>query len=187
MRSKQLPRLLTIAAAMAALTACTAVDRAVIATENGASRILGVAPTAPEPAAPAVDLQALAWQKLDPARSDLDAAEVAIIDSDAKTGATRVALKLQPGESLPAFWQEAQQTYTVVKGTFVAEGIDSTGQPQRIDQGPGAFTRVPARMIQHLRTKPGSEAVMLVTVYGEWKVNFVEDAARPTEIQRAAN
>jgi hypothetical protein len=42
-------------------------------------------------------------------------------------------------------------------------------------------------MIQHLRTKPGDEAVMLVTVYGEWKLNFLDDASQPTEIQRAAN
>ena len=185
---RRLLRPMMIVTAVGSLAACTAVDRAVVATENGASRILAAGSTAaPAPPAPDVDLQSLAWQKLSPGRPDDDVAQIAIVGTDAKTGATRVALKVRPGETLPVYWQEVPQTYTVLNGTFVAEGIDSTGQPARIVQGPGTFARVPARMIQRLHTKPGAEAVMLVTVYGEWKPNFVDDEPRPTEVQRAAN
>lgn len=177
-------RPMMIALAAASLAGCTAVDRAVVATENGASRIFVGSPA---PASPAVDLQSLTWQKLSPQRPDDGGAQIAIVETDAKTGATRVALKVQPGEALPPYWQEAQETYTVLKGTFVAEGVDSAGQPERTDQGPGTFVRVPARMIQRLHAKSDAEAVMLVTVYGEWQPNFVDDTPRPTEIQRAAN
>lgn len=161
-----------------ALSACTVVDQAINVTENGAYRLLGVDTAETPPPVPAVDFSKLAWQKFAPDRRDLDAAQIAIIDSDTKTGTTRVALKVGEGQSLPAFWQESRQAYTVVKGTFVAEGVDASGLPQHFDQGPGTFVRVPALMIQHLVAKPGSEAVMVVTVYGEWKVNFVDEAQR---------
>jgi len=183
----RLLRPVMIAISISALLGCSVVDRAVVATENGASRILGVSTTPAAPPAPPIDLQALVWKKLSPIRSNDDAAQVAIVGTDAKIGATRVALKVRPGEALPVYWQEAPQTYTVLNGTFVVEGIDSAGQPEHIVQGPGTFARIPARMIQRLRTKPGEEAVMLVTVYGEWKPNFVDDDPRPAEIQRAAN
>jgi len=168
----------SVAIAAAALTACTMVDRAIDVTENGAYRLLGVTSTASPPPVPAVDLDKLRWQKLAPDRRDLDAAQIALIDSDTKTGTTRVALKVEAGQSLPAFWQEAQQTYTVIKGTFVAESVDGKGLPQHVDQGPGTFVRVPALMVQHLVARPGSEAVMVVTVYGDWKVNFLDDNPR---------
>ncbi len=188
MALRRLLRPLMIATAASSLAACTVVDRAVLATENGASRILAAGgTTAPVPPAPDVDLQSLVWQKLSPSRPDDDVAQIAIVGTDTKTGATRVALKVRPGETLPVYWQEVPQTYTVLNGTFVAEGIDSTGQPARIVQGPGTFARIPARMIQRLHTKPGAEAVMLLTVYGEWKPNFVDDEPRPAEVQRAAN
>jgi hypothetical protein len=181
-------RAASLAIATTALTACTMVDGAIGVTENGAYRLLGVDTATPPPPVPDLDLQTLSWQKFAPARRDLDAAQIAIIDNDTKIGATRVALRVEPGQSLPAFWQEAKQTYTVVKGTFVVEGVDAKGMPQSMDQGPGTFVRVPALMIQHLRTKPDSEAaVMLVTVYGDWKVNFLDDTASVAETQRTAN
>jgi hypothetical protein len=180
-------RPIAIATATAAMTACTVVDRAVIATETGASRILGADASEASPPPPAVDPQALTWQKLAPERRDLDAAQIAIIDTDAKTGATRVALKLQPGENLPAFWQEAPQTYMVMKGVFIAEGVNGAGQMERIAQGPGTFVRVPSRMIQHLRAKAGDEAIMLVTIYGAWKPNFLDNTSDAAELQRASN
>lgn len=160
--------------AATALTACTMVDSAISTTENGAYRLLGVRSREAPPPVPVVDLNMVTWQKFAPDRRDLDAAEIAIIDKDAKTGATRVALKVEGGQALPAFWQAQEQTYTVVKGVFVAEGVDDQGQRRNVDQGPGTFVRVPALMVQHLIAKPGGQAVMIVTVAGDWKVNFLD-------------
>ena len=181
-------RATAIAVATGLLVGCTAVDHAVVATENGASRIFGGSnspPPAPPPAT--VDLQSLSWQNLSPGRTDDPNVRMALIGTDSKTGATRVAIKVRAGEALPVYWQEAPQTYTVLNGTFVAEGIDGAGRPETVVQGPGTFARIPARMIERFRTKPGADAVMLVTVYGEWKPNFVDDAPHPTETQRAEN
>ena len=180
---QQFERSMTIASVAGLLAACSAVDRTILATENGTSRIFSTSSESASP--PNIDLQSLNWQKLAPDQPD-DQTRVAIVDSDAKTGATRVALKVQPGETLPVYWEEVPQSYTVLNGTFIAEGIDSAGLPQHVEQGPGTLARVPARMIQRLQAKPGAEGIMLVTVYGEWKPNFVGEP-QPAETQRAAN
>lgn len=163
---------LAVLATGAALSACSAVDHAIISTENGASRIFASAPSTAAP--PTVDMNALSWRNLN-ATSPAQFALLA--DSDPKSGLSRVVLKVPAGESMPAFWQGAPGTYTVLTGTFVAETVDSEGRPQRLMQGPGTTISVPPRMIQKLSSTAAGESTMLLMVQGQWKPNFVDDLA----------
>src|SRR6185369_4092464 len=106
--------------------------------------------------------------------------------AQATPGATLVALKVPAGDAIPPYWQDVPQSYTVLSGTFVAEGIDAGGLPQHITQNSGVTVSVPARMIQRLSATSAGNGVLLVTAYGAWKPNFVGDTA-PTQIQRASN
>lgn len=165
---------LAVIATAVGLSACSAVDRAIISTENGASRIFAAAPSTAEP--PTVDMNSLSWRNL----NATSPAQFALLtDSDPKSGLSRVVLKVPAGESMPAFWQSAPGTYTVLTGTFVAEAVDSEGRPQRLMQGPGTTISVPPRMIQKLSSTAAGESTMLLMVQGQWKPTFVDD--QPTQ------
>jgi hypothetical protein len=175
----QTTRSLLTLAAFTGLAACSSVDHAIIATENGASRMF--AGSANEPPPPAIDAKTLSWQKLGAS----SAVQFAMVGgTTTQAGATQVALRVPAGETIPAFWQEVPESYTVVSGTFVVEGIDAKGLPQHTVQGPGASARVPARMIQHVSSTSAGDGMLLLTVFGDWKPNFVDGT--PTEIRRAA-
>jgi hypothetical protein len=171
-------RILSAVLTASGLTACSVVDHAIISTENGASRIFTAAPANAAP--PDIDTTAVIWRNL----NATSPTQFALIDgTDAKSGATRVVLKVPAGESVPAFWQDTPGTYTVLSGTFIVEALDSNGAPQHLAQGPGATARIPARLIQKLASTSAGVGTMLLTVQGQWKPNFVDDAAA----QHAAN
>ncbi len=160
------------------LAGCSTVDNAILATENGTSRMFGGGPKAMP--LPEIDLQTLAWQKL----SDTSSVQMASVPNT-EAGTAMVALKVPAGEAIPAFFQDVPETNTVLEGSFVLEGIDSAGRVQHIIQGPGVSTRVPARMIQHVSATAAGDCVMLITLNGAWKPSFVDEHAGET--QRAAN
>ena len=100
----------------------------------------------------------------------------AVIARDEKVGATRVVLKAPANFTLPPFWFASQGTYTVLKGTFVFEGVDADGEPTHVAQGPGSFALVPANLIQRAATKGDEEALLYITVYGDWSPRFAQGA-----------
>ena len=132
--------------------------------------------TPPAPSTPKIDLSAAKWQKLSPAQPDANPLRVAIVARDAEIGATRVVVKAPPSFALPAYWLNAQGTYTVLKGTFEFETVGADGQPQKLIQAPGAFALVPPNLIQRAATKAGDEGLLYITVYGEWAPSFAEGA-----------
>jgi hypothetical protein len=163
------------ALAVASLAACSTYESTVETIDD--------ALTAPKPAPkiPSVDLTNVVWRKLSPDQPDSNPLRVAIVARDEKIGATRVVLKVPPSFPLPPYWLNAQGTYQVLKGTFVFDGLDADGRPQKLIQGPGAFALVPPNLIQRGTTKPGEEGLLYITVYGEWAPSFAEGAfVQPT-------
>ena len=130
----------------------------------------------PAPSIPQVDLTNAKWQKLAPEQPDSNPLRVAIVARDDKIGATRVVLKVPASFTVPPYWLTARGTYTVLKGTFVFEGVDSRGRPESLIQGPGAFAIVPPNLIQNVATKPGDEGLLYITVYGDWAPGFAQGA-----------
>lgn len=183
MASQLFLRSATIIALTAGLVACSSVDHAIISTENGASRIFAGGQAA-NPPPPSIDTQTLSWQKL----SAASAVQFAIVGgTQATPGATRVALKVPAGDAVPLFWQDVPQSYIVLSGTFMVEGVDGSGRPEQVTQTSGASAKVPARMIERVSATSAGEGILLVTVFGEWKPNFVADTAPPPQMQRASN
>ena len=130
----------------------------------------------PAPKIPRVDLTNAQWQKLSKAQPDANPLRVAIVARDEKIGATRAVIKVPPSFALPPYWFAVRATYTVLKGTFVFEELDSDGKPKKLTQGPGSFAIVPPNLIQRAETAPGEEALLYVTVYGEWAPSFADGA-----------
>lgn len=127
----------------------------------------------PQPV-PKVDLANAKWQKLSVDQPDTNPVRAAIVAREDKIGATRVVLKAPPNYTLPPYWLTSEGTYTVLKGTFVFDTVDADGRRGKLEQGPGAFARVPANLIQNVATKGDGEALLYITVYGDWAPKFAE-------------
>jgi hypothetical protein len=130
---------------------------------------------APQPV-PKIDLTNAKWQKLSADQPDANPLRAAVVAREEKIGATRVVLKAPQNFTLPPYWLANEGTYTVLKGTFVFDTVDADGRRGKLVQGPGAFARVPANLIQSVATQAGGEALLYITVYGDWSPKFAEGA-----------
>lgn len=155
-------------AAALALSACT--------TYQDTVAVLDHTFETPPAAIPKVDLTNATWQKLSREQPDTNPIRVAIVERDDKIGATRVVLKVPPNYPLPPFWLTTRGTYSVLKGTFVFDGFDARGRPEKTTQNPGAFAIVPPNLIQRGSTSPREEGLLYITVYGDWAPSFAEGA-----------
>jgi hypothetical protein len=132
--------------------------------------------TAPQPKAPSVDLTNAQWQKLTPDQPETNPIRVAIVERNEKIGATRVVLKAPAAFTLPPYWLTAPGNYTVLKGTFVFEALTANGKRTHQVQPPGTFAEIPKNFIIQTMTRPGTEALLYITVYGEWSPKVAEGA-----------
>lgn len=130
----------------------------------------------PQAPVPQVDLTNAKWLRLTTLQPESNPIRVAIVARDEKIGATRAVLKVPPDTTVPPFWFTTRGTYTVLKGTFVFDGIDSRGRAEKISQRPGAFAILPPSLIQRSATTPGEEGLLYLTIYGDWAPQFVEGA-----------
>jgi quercetin dioxygenase-like cupin family protein len=73
-----------------------------------------------------------------------------------------------------AHWHSANETHTIVKGTFIME---SGGMRDTLRAG--GFNYTPARMIHQAWTPPNEDALLFITVDGAWDVNFVNEPPGP--------
>jgi len=164
----QVIRVCVLVAAALNLAACSTYEATVDAVSDTFA--------APKQAVPAVDLTNAQWRKLAAEQPDTNPIRAAIVARDEKVGATRVVLKVPPSFTLPPYWLTSQGTYTVLKGTFVFDTVDSDGRPTKLTQAPGAFAIVPPNLIQRAATKPGDEGLLYITVYGDWAPKFADGA-----------
>lgn len=107
----------------------------------------------------------LEWQTMVP---DLgtDSPQAAILRVDPKTQATHLLIRIPKQIHVPVHWHSANETHTVIKGTFVFEH-----EGQRHELGPGGFNYVPARM--HHQAWASDDALVFITVDAGWDVNWV--------------
>ena len=107
----------------------------------------------------------LQWQTMVP-ELGADSPQVAILRVDPKTQATQLLIRIPKQMHVPVHWHSANETHTVIKGTFVFEH-----EGQRHELGPGGFNYVPARM-QH-QAWASDDALVFITVDAGWDVNWV--------------
>jgi len=122
---------------------------------------------------PAVTSQALfknyedfKWEKILPDLAE-SSPEICILGVDPKTQATKLMIRAPKAIHVRKHWHSANETHTVIRGThvFACEG-------KRIEQGPGSFNYMPARMVHEAWLPAGS--LVFITVDGAWDVNWVE-------------
>ena len=93
--------------------------------------------------------------------------EICILRIDPGTQATKLMIRAPKGIHVRKHWHSANETHTVILGTqvYACEG-------KRIEQGPGSFNSMPARMVHEAWLPAGS--LVFITVDGAWDVNWVE-------------
>src|SRR5207237_4971731 len=105
------------------------------------------------------------WQTIVP---DLgaDSPQISILRVDPKTHATQLLIRVPKQVHVPMHWHTANETHTVVTGTWIFEH-----EGKRDQLGPGGFNYIPARM-PHQAWASGN-ALVFITVDGAWDVNWV--------------
>lgn len=146
----------------------TALTTAGCSTYLAATKVFDQNSEQPSKAAPPVELANAKWQKFSTNQPAENPLRIAILSREQSIGATRVALKAPPNFTIPPHWFTVQGTYAVVAGTFVFEGVDSDGRPQKIERKRGDFATLPANYILKISTKGTQDAVLYLTIYGDW-------------------
>ena len=107
----------------------------------------------------------LQWQVMVP-ELGADSPQASILRVDPKTQATQLLIRIPKQMHVPMHWHSANETHTVIKGTFVFEH-----DGQRHELGPGGFNYLPARM--HHQAWASDDALVFITVDSGWDVNWV--------------
>jgi quercetin dioxygenase-like cupin family protein len=107
----------------------------------------------------------LKWQPIVP-ELGVDSPLVSILRVDPKTQATQLLIRVPKAMHVPMHWHSANETHTVMRGTFVFEH-----EGQQHELGPGGFNYLPARM--HHQAWATDDSLVFITVDSGWDVNWV--------------
>ena len=93
--------------------------------------------------------------------------EISILRVDPKSQATQLLIRTPRGIHVRKHWHSANETHTMLVGTqvYACEG-------KRVEQGPGSFNYMPAKMTHEAWLPAG--ALVFITVDGAWDINWVE-------------
>jgi hypothetical protein len=110
--------------------------------------------------------QELKWSKIFPDLGE-NSPEICILSIDPKTQATKLMIRTPRGIHVRKHWHSANETHTVILGiqAYACEG-------KRLEQGPGSFNYMPARMVHEAWLPAGS--LVFITVDRAWDVNWVD-------------
>jgi quercetin dioxygenase-like cupin family protein len=116
----------------------------------------------------------LKWDKI---LSDLgeNSPEICILHVDPKTKATKLLIRCPKAIHIRKHWHSANETHTMVLGTaeFACDG-------KRVEQRPGSFNFLPAKMVHEAWPSAGS--VVFITVDGAWDINWVDGAPTAADL-----
>ena len=111
----------------------------------------------------------LTWEKTNPELGD-NSPEVAILHVNPNTKASELLIRTPKNYHVPKHWHTANETLTVIRGTFV---MAHEGSDKRVELNVGSYAYMPAKMVHEGWTE-GEGAMYLVTVDGAWDINWVE-------------
>ena len=117
----------------------------------------------------------LKWNRIVPelgARSS----EITILRVDPATQATQLMIRIPKNTHVPKHWHSANETHTVLSGTFVIEC-----EGQRATLGKGSFNYVPKKMAHEAWTTAADGALLFITVDGAWDINWVGGPPKPAD------
>jgi quercetin dioxygenase-like cupin family protein len=116
------------------------------------------------------------WQRIFPdfgARSS----EISVLHVDPKTQATQLMIRVPANSHVPKHWHTANETHTVVSGTFI---IECDGRREVLTSG--SFNYVPSKMIHEAWTAPEKAAVLFITVDAAWDINWVNGPPKSADL-----
>jgi quercetin dioxygenase-like cupin family protein len=116
------------------------------------------------------------WDKIFP---DLgaDSPEITMLRVDPVTQATQLMIRVPKNFHVPQHWHSANETHTVMEGTFVLEAEGKRDALKR-----GGFNYVPKKMPHEAWTTEDEGALLFITVDGAWDVNFVNGPPKGTDM-----
>ena len=118
------------------------------------------------------------WARIFPELGERSA-EITILHVDPTTQATQLMIRVPKNFHVPQHWRTANETHTIVKGTFIFE---SEGKREAL--GPGSFNFVPSKMVHEAWTKPDEGALLFITVDGAWDINWVNGPPKASDLIR---
>ncbi len=123
-----------------------------------------------------VKFQDVKWQRIFPDYG-AKSAEIAILHSDPITKATQLLIRVPKNAHVPTHWHTANETHTVISGTFVMEA-----EGMREALGPGSFNYVPSKLPHEAWTTKNEGALLFITVDGPWDVNWVNGPPKAADL-----
>jgi mannose-6-phosphate isomerase-like protein (cupin superfamily) len=108
----------------------------------------------------------LKWDKILPDLGD-NSPEICILHVDPTTKATQLLIRNPKAIHIRRHWHSANETHTIILGTMTFE-CDG----KRVDQAPGSFNYIPAKMVHEAWAPAGG--LVFITVDGPWDVNWVD-------------
>jgi quercetin dioxygenase-like cupin family protein len=117
----------------------------------------------------------LKWDRMVPELGDRSS-EITILRIDPRTQATQLMIRVPKNTHVPKHWHTANETHTVLSGTFVVEC-----EGQRVELGPGSFNYMPSKMAHEAWTKAGDGTLLFITVDKAWDINWVGGPPKPTD------
>ena len=116
------------------------------------------------------------WNRILPDLGE-NSPEICILAVDPKTQATKLMIRAPKGIHVRKHWHSANETHTVILGiqVFGCEG-------KRVEQGPGSFNSLPAKMVHEAWLPAGS--LVFITVDGAWDVNWVEGPPTASDLAK---
>ena len=100
--------------------------------------------------------------------------EVVILRTEPKTQATQLMIKMEPDMYVPRHWHTANETHFMLQGKMIFECDGLRGE-----QGPGSFNYIPAKSVHQAWSKPGDQAIVLITVDSAWDIHWVDGPPKP--------
>ena len=116
------------------------------------------------------------WNRMFPELGE-KSSEIAILQVDSTTGATRLMIRVPANFHVPRHWHSANETHTVVSGTFIVEC-----EGKRATLGPGGFNYMPRKMVHEAWTPADQGAVLFITVDAAWDNNWVDGPPKPKDL-----
>ena len=119
--------------------------------------------------------QDLKWDRIVPELGGRSP-EITILRVDPVTHATQLMIRVPKNSHVPKHWHSANETHTVLSGTFVIEC-----EGQRVELGSGSFNYVPKKMVHEAWTKANEGALLFITVDKAWDINWVGGPPKPAD------
>jgi anti-sigma factor ChrR (cupin superfamily) len=116
------------------------------------------------PSPQAIKFEDIKWEPLE------SGGEISILYTNPTTKATYLIIRAEKNAHVPRHWHTANETITILKGTFVLKHDDSD---ERSEMTPGSFGYMPARMVHEAWTKDDG-ATYFITTDGAFDINWVK-------------